>query len=239
MVDENEKDVEQPQEAQSAPSPEQTSNAVQATPEAATGPAPEPGSKPGATANGATEPIAAVGKTTEPPPPRKAKSRSGGTDRVERNQKILIGLAIAILAVVVVASCVGLAFGIHGRRANRMELNRGGAMQQLRQRGQRLMNRGRQLLENGEASIIRGKVTAVDGNSVTVDTGKGNQTVSTTGKTRYLGVGSTGGNPGLQLTVGEQVSVFAKKGSDGKLEAALIRIGATTQQQAPIQAPVQ
>jgi len=239
MADENEKDVEQPQEAQSAPPQEQASNAATASPEDATGPAPDPVSEPGATANGATEPIAAAGKTAEPPPPRKAKSGSGGTDRVERNQKILIGLAIAILAIVVVASCVGLAFGIHGRRANRMELNRGRAMQQLRQRGQRLMNRGRQLLENGEASIIQGKVTAVDSNGVTVDTGKGNQTVSITGNTRYLGVGSTGGSPGLQLNVGEQVSVFAKKGSDGKLEAALIRIGATTQQQAPIQAPVQ
>jgi|GEM_PF-6881864 len=235
MVDDNEKGVEQPQEAQSAPPPEQASNAAPAPPEAATGPAPEPGSEPGATANDATEPIGAAGQTAEPPPPQKAKSRSGGTGGVERNQKILIGLAIAVLAVVVIAACVGLAFAIHGPRVNRMELNRGRSMQQFRQRGQRLMNRGRQLLKNGEANIVRGKVTAVDSNSVTVDTGKGSQTVSITGNTRYLGVGSTGGNPGLQLTVGEQVSVFAKRGSDGKLEAALIRIGATTQRQAPTQ----
>jgi hypothetical protein len=172
----------------------------------------------------------------QPPSGRGAKSGNGG--KYEKNQKILLVLGVAILAVVVIAASFALGYVVgkpkagapgpagQGRRNPgglknpEGKVPGGGVGGELRQQFGKL-------IESGEASLVRGKIAAVENGDVTVETPGGDQTVSLTESTKYLRAGALeGGNVGASsLAVGEQVLVIAQKGANDKLEAIAVRVG--------------
>lgn len=168
------------------------------------------------------------GEKKAPPPPtaRSVAGNDGGS--YHRNQMILLAIGIAILIVVVVASSIALGFVLErhngvvrrpGEMMRRGVMNRAGAGQ-LRQE---LKN----LAGGGEVSIIRGNVATVEGGNVTIETPTGNETVVVADSTKFRGAGATGAQDGVSsLKAGQQVTVFAKKTTDGKLEAVVVRAGA-------------
>jgi len=171
-----------------------------------------------------------------PPPTHSRGGREGGT--CERNQKALLVIGIAILAIVVIASSFALGYTIGNHRADERPLVGGGSAERLgagqgtgegRSPGGGIRERVAEMLDSGEASLITGKVLAVQDGNVTVETPGGNQTVSVAADTRYLGAGAgaagAGGDKTAELQTGEQVQVLARKDPDGKLQAIAVRIG--------------
>lgn len=201
-------------EAQAAASPEPAT-------EAPATPAPEP----------TPEAVLEAGSPRPglPPEPKRKKHNSDDAGRRARDQRALIGLGIAVLVLLIIGASFGIGFAVgdyhEGSRTllrNRLQ-NGMGPGQRLR----RFRENAQGMMQNGEASVIRGTVAAVDANNLTVQTSSGNQTVSLSANTKYLGAagGNGGSNTGVSLAVGEQVQVFARKTADGKLEAVLIRVG--------------
>ena len=169
-----------------------------------------------------------------PPPSHPRGRREGGA--YERNQKALLVIGIAILAIIVIASSYALGYTIGnqsadtrpligGRSAERSGAGQGQGGGGLPGGGVR--ERVGKMLDSGEASLITGKVRAVQGGELTVETPGGNQTVSVAADTRYLGAGAAGagGGKAADLRTGEQVQVLARKGPDGKLQAIAVRLG--------------
>ncbi len=167
------------------------------------------------------------------PPP----ARPGNGDRYARNQRLLLGIAAGILAVVLIAGSfvVGYLVGDSGRevvapgigRARGLAGGQAGPAAGLREQFG-------DLLRSGEGVALRGKVTSVSDSSLTVETASGSEQVELTGETRYLGRGiaASGQLGAASVKAGEQVLVVAKK-TDGKLQALLVRVAAAPQTSAP------
>lgn len=190
----------------------------------------------GAVAPTPAEAVKSTAVECSPPPTQPRGGRNGGA--YERNQKALLVIGIAILAIVVIASSFALGYTIGNHRADERPLVGGGSAERLgagqgtaerRLSGGGIRERVGEMLDSGEASLITGKVLAVQDGNVTVETPGGNQTVSVAADTRYLGAGAgaagAGGDKAAKLKPGEQVQVLARKGLDGKLQAIAVRIG--------------
>lgn len=190
----------------------------------------------GAVAPTTDEAVEATAVECAPPPAHPRGGRDGGA--YERNQKALMFIGIAILAIIVIASSFALGYTIGNQSADNRPLigtrsaERFGAGQGPGAGilpGRKVRERVAEMLDSGEASLITGTVRAVQDGNVTVETPGGDQTVSVAADTRYLGAGAgaagAGGGKAAELKTGEQVQVLARKGPDGKLQAIVVRIG--------------
>lgn len=164
-------------------------------------------------------------------------------DRVKRydSHRLLIGISAAILAVLVIASAFALGYFIgHGngvtdtlaKGGRQGQVTPGGLNQGLGQSrgGGAAGERVREMIQSGEAELVRGDVTAVEEGKITVQTEKGSETIALTDNTRYLGQGriqggQTGGTDEVKRPEkGQKVTVIARRGADGSLQALAVRV---------------
>jgi hypothetical protein len=169
-----------------------------------------------------------IGQGSQAPPPPEVKSGTAdnGGPR-SKTYNILLAACAAAAVVALILSAIALGFAVEDRH----DVNKPREMMQ-----RRFMNRPnagqlrgelKDLAEGGQVSIIRGNVGTVEGGNVTVQTPTGNETVVITDSTSFRGPGLAGEQAGASsLTAGKQVTVVAKKTTDGKLEAMVVNVGA-------------
>jgi hypothetical protein len=166
------------------------------------------------------------GSKQVPPPPtaRSAAGNSGDSHGNSLTILLIVGTALLVVALIMSSIALGLAVGNRGCNfMPRGQMKRGGMNRSAAGRAfQELKN----LESGGQVSIIRGNVVTVDGGNVTIQTSAGNETVVVTDGTRLRGAGLAGRQGGASsLKAGQQVTVLAKKTTDGKLEAVVVRAG--------------
>ena len=165
----------------------------------------------------------------------KTSEQDDSAKKRNRNQRLLIGISAAILAMLVIASVFTLGYFIgHGNGAAGAPLN-GGLSGGLRQSaaGGAAGARIREKVRSGEAQLVRGDVTSVEGSKVTLQSESGSTTVALTDNTRYLGQGRQSKAPGTpavtaggakKLEKGQKVTVFVERDSSGNMEALAVRV---------------
>jgi len=174
----------------------------------------------------------------------KTSEQDDSAKKHNRNQRLLIGISAAILAMLVIASVFTLGYFIgHGNGAAGAPLNggrqgpvgSGGLSGGLRQSaaGGAAGARIREKVRSGEAQLVRGDVTSVEGSKVTLQSESGSTTVALTDNTRYLGQGRQSKAPGTpavtaggakKLEKGQKVTVFVERDSSGNMEALAVRV---------------
>jgi len=174
----------------------------------------------------------------------KTGEQGESAEKHDRNQRLLIGISAAILAMLVIASAFALGYfighenGVTGTlvKGGRQGLvSPGGLKGGLKQpvAGGAAGGRIREMIRNGEAELARGDVTSVEGGKVTLQTESGSVTIALTDNTRYLGQGSQGKAPGApagaageakKLEKGQKVTVLVQRDSGGNMEALAVRV---------------
>lgn len=180
----------------------------------------------------------------------RAHSSSEGRGSHGNNQKLLIGLAAAILVVLIVGLSFALGFamgnqsagintligerreglppeggppGPGGERGPRMPK---GAEEGARPDRQNPKEQIQEQLNDENTELIEGEVASIDGTTVTVQGLGGAEIVALTEETRFPGAGDgeMGGRDNSQLVPGARVTMLIRKAEDGNLEAVAVRV---------------
>ncbi|MBU4173751.1 MAG: hypothetical protein KKB90_12335 [Actinobacteria bacterium] len=182
--------------------------------------------------------------------PRAHGNGSEGSGSYSNNQKLLIGLAAAILVILIAGSSFALGFAMGNQSAGISTLvgeRRGGmppeggppgpggergprmpegAEEGARPDRQNPKEQVQEQLNDENTELIEGEVASIDGTIVTVQGFGGAESVALTGETRFLGAGGgeIGGGDISQLTSGARVTMLIRKAEDGSLEAVAVRV---------------
>lgn len=167
--------------------------------------------------------------------------RRGGNAQ-DKGQRALLFVGIAVLAVILLGCTFALGYymgdqnaTIHGLVKGRPQvgsvpgepgLQAPGAQGQQEPGqqgpGERVRQRVQEMLQDPDNSLVRGTVASVQDGTVTVETQSGQESVKVTEQTRVLGGGKAGAGTG-SLATGDGVTIIARRGADGSLEAIAIR----------------
>jgi len=182
--------------------------------------------------------------------PRAHGNGSEGRGSYGSNQKLLIGLAAAVLVILIAGLSFALGFamgnqsagistlvgerregmppeggppGPGGERAPRMPE---GAEEGARPERQNPKEQIQEQLNDENTELIEGEVASIDGGIVTVQGFGGAEIVTLTEETRFPGAGGgeIGGRDNSQLAPGARVTMLIRRAEDGSLEAVAVRV---------------
>lgn len=186
-------------------------------------------------------------------PPGGGKGGDPNRGSYDKSQKILLGLAVAILLLLIAGSVFALGYYMGRQDAGIRTLvddSRGGRFPEGGPPGdprgepgvgipggpgegeapgrQQVKERIEQQLQDEDTELIKGEVTAFDGSNITVQALHGSETMTVTDETRFLGGGpgeAGGGQDAASLVApGARVTLLVRKGDGEKLEVLAVRV---------------